>query len=196
MVRIGFSQQESPPAWSQEAYPCPGWGEEQGKKDTPILSWPGEVLYPILCCPGWRGVPLSCPGWGGGIPSCPGEGYTHSQAESGTEFRTGPVTGQGCIPSRKDMGPETREGTWNQRPWGYPLERTWDRRPGMKPGTRGHGVPPPLTDTHVWKYNLLSYYVRENVCRRFGGSLSILIPWRYKARKVMVQCCSANKSYH
>ena len=54
--------------------------------------------------------------------------------------RTGPVTGpQGTprqdlkqdfgqdqwqdhrVPPRKDLGPETREGTWDQRPWGNPL---------------------------------------------------------------------------
>ena len=40
----------------------------------------------------------------------------------------------------------TRKSSWlNSRNipwgWGYPLERTWNQRPGKEPGIRDHGVP-------------------------------------------------------
>ena len=42
------------------------------------------------------------------------------------------------IPSKKYLGPETWERTWD---WETPQERTWDKTLGKEPGTR---VPAPV----------------------------------------------------
>ena len=56
-------------------------------------------------------VPLFCLGLGWG--------YLYPVLDKGTW--AGPVTGQGGNPFlRKYMGPETREGTWDKRPWVAP----------------------------------------------------------------------------
>ena len=55
---------------------------------------------------------------------------------------------------RTDIPPER---TWDQR-LGHPTERTWDERLGRELGPET-GLPPVLTDRHLWKENLPSYFV-------------------------------------
>ena len=174
-------QQESPPAWTQEAY-CP-------LHSKCVSCWWGGV-YPIQS-------------WWGGTPSSHGEGLPHSVMVGGIPHPV--MVGEGYPgyppPSRPGRGApwvpptiKTWDGvpptiqTWDGVP---PAIQTWDgvpstikpgmgtplpSRPGMgyPPTIRpGMGYPPPSrpgmgypptngeqTDIPKYKYYLPSYYVR------------------------------------
>ena len=73
----------------------------------------------LVLSEGWGGG--TWPGWGTPnlLPNpLPGQGCPRQDPEP--DFWAGPVTGLGYPLLRKDLGPETREGTWD-RDLGVPL---------------------------------------------------------------------------
>ena len=166
-------KQESPPAWTQEAYRPPrskcslccsvgggGGDPSRGQGGYPILTWLGKYSSPILTggipsWPGWR-IPQS---WLEGTPSWPGWG---GYPILGYPNRTGVLLWPGLVnPPGKDLGSVTWERTGTRLPlertwyqWlgkelvtGVPLESTWYQWRGKGHGT---GVLPRCeqTDTH------------------------------------------------
>ena len=124
---------------------------------------------------GGGGVSLSCPGGGAPCPDCgvllswvplPSQDRGTSLTRTGYP-QAGPVTGLG-VPSRKDLGPVTREGTWDQRLWVTPR-----------------------TDIHVQKHYfpilrmraLLFYNMETGIqsIRWFFAELPMIARWWYTA---------------
>ena len=138
-------EQESPPAWTQEAYrpPCRkcslccspngGYPIQSWQGGYLIQSWPGG--YPIQSWPGgypiqsWvRGYPSPCsdlgPDLDGGLP----------------QVFSPPGPGMGLLPPCPDLG------------WGTPSVQTWDG------SWSGMGYPPPPQVWTDWNYYLLSSF--------------------------------------
>ena len=126
--------QESPPAWTQEAY-----------RPLRIKYYWGGVPPPPI------GVPPARPDWGGGLPEV---GYPQSGPMGGTQGGVPPH--QGTPPARSDRGwGYLRWGTPHRgTPWpglmgvpevGYPHQGTPPARSNGGRGSQG-GVPP----SQVW----------------------------------------------
>ena len=171
-------EQESPPAWTQEAYrpPRSKCSYADLSRGVPHL---GERGYPILC-PG--GYPIPGPGEGGGYP-IQGLGGTRSHVWRETLSQVwglgypipcpgGTLSHVRGVPHPRSGQrvpgvplPDLRWGTPSQTWDGVPPGQTWDEvpppaRPGIgyppllsRPG-RGTSPPQMLTDRHLWKQYL------------------------------------------
>ena len=155
-----LSTQESPPAWTQEAYrpprskcslwrggyPNPGGYPIPGLGGTPCQVWEGYPMRGLggTLCQVWGGVPHPS---SGGVP-CPMLGGTPSQVQvwgvphpdlvvGGTpSWPGGGYPRYPPPPARPGMGYPPGQ-TW----YGVPPGQTWDGVP--PPGQTWDGVPPP-----------------------------------------------------
>ena len=110
-------------------------------------SCEGEGVPPVLVLAGGRGYPLSWSWLGGCTVLGPHWGTPSPLLLPPAGPWTWPVIGLGVPPSPweriwdqrlgvapllplpgEDLGPETRKGTWNQRPWGTPLPLWTDKQ--------------------------------------------------------------------
>ena len=98
-------------------------------------NWYCNSVHPVLS----SGVPIVLSG--GyllsylGVTPCPFLARVPSERTCNRTLDRSSDKTRGTPPPRKDMGPEAEKGPW----------------------TRGQGTPP-LEQTHLWKYNLPSYY--------------------------------------
>ena len=145
---ILFPKQESPPAWTQEAYRPP--------RSKCSLCWSVLGGYPVPCLggypiPGLGGYPISGPR---GVPHPRSGGVPHPRSRGlSTQSRHGmgypPGQTWDGVPPRQDLGWGTPSQTWD----GVPTQ-TWDPEMGYPPHKCGH------THRLVSKHYLPSYYVR------------------------------------
>ena len=154
-----FCKQESPPAWTQEAYRppcseysfcCPTWVPPQ--QGTPP-SWPGRGgtwpgYPPARVPPLWPGYPLA------GYP--PGQGTPRQGTpQPGSPQQGTPLAGPGRVPPQLDL-------TRVPPPWpGYPPSWTWQGTPPAAPWHSGKCCKalwdmgtPPVNKLTKWNYYL------------------------------------------
>ena len=114
------------PGGEGRAVPYPGSGQGVGEEGYPVLVLAGGGGREVPCSGHGLGV---CVGGGGvsilvlarGIP-CPGpaQGVRWGRVSPSLPRKDmGPKAGV-LPPLRKDLGLETREGTWDQGPWSTP----------------------------------------------------------------------------
>ena len=150
-IQLGINhqhiKQESPPAWTQEAYRpprnkymlcCSCWGGTPGGR-PPCLTLGG---HPPAGGVPWAGTPLPRVPWAG------------APLVGGEPRWVPPLIWMGYPPTISWTGytppPSAGRGT-------PPPSAGW----GTTPHHQLDGVPPPGVDRHTkWKYYLLSYYVR------------------------------------
>ena len=158
-----YELQESPPAWTQEAY-CPprrkcllccsvSWQWAEGGVPHLVLDWGGYSRVPPIWTRGW-GTSWT---WDGVPPTWTWDGYH-------------PVSWMGYPPAWTWDGVPPPPGhlLWGKAPpwlleWGNPppVDLWWGLPP--PPQSAGWGKPPPpemWTDRHLWKQYLPSYFVR------------------------------------
>ena len=141
---LGGGGEGVPTLWYPFPLCWPGWGQ-----GCTYLGW-GEGVLP------WGTLPPTWPGWGGGylpwtglptlgyplpILTWPGGGGTYLGVPL-------PLSWPGWGSTYLGLGLPTL---------GYPLPPSWPGRGGVP--TLGYPSPV-LTDRHMWKHNLPSYYVR------------------------------------